>query len=311
MSQQFCDVRRELLEVKRRSELNVSERRKAVAAQEKELHDQTAAGQMAAESTLTDFTWSPVMSRPASPAAVVDSISVPDVDSPVERVHSRLKACGAEVKAERPLTPGVMGVVPDSPDVDRNKSPTPESFHSCCRSPARQEASAELTLIMQLCQQQMEQNKAVLTALTKTNSPIAELPAPGAVTKTNHVVAEAAASGVDVVKAEVAPDSKSSPPRTVAGAQSEPSKAKSSDVPSERSRSVMKPKEYDGQGPVNSFLSHFEVCARFNRWDDAEKLSWLQWALKCRATQVLWDMPAGTEMSYTDMVQASYGSGVG
>jgi len=56
-------------------------------------------------------------------------------------------------------------------------------------------------------------------------------------------------------------------------------------------KNVMKPQMFDGKEPINSFIAHFEVCAQFNDWQPAEKIAWLQWALKGRAQQVLWDLP--------------------
>jgi len=67
---------------------------------------------------------------------------------------------------------------------------------------------------------------------------------------------------------------------------------------------VMRPKEYDGKESVNSFLSHFDVCAEFNKWTADEKGAWLQWALKDRARQVLWDGPAGTARTFSDLATA-------
>jgi len=54
-----------------------------------------------------------------------------------------------------------------------------------------------------------------------------------------------------------------------------------------KTRNVMKPQQFDGKEPVNSFLAHFEVCAEFNQWSDLEKRSWLRWSLKGRAQQML------------------------
>jgi hypothetical protein len=61
---------------------------------------------------------------------------------------------------------------------------------------------------------------------------------------------------------------------------------------------VMKPQIYDGKESVHSFIAHFEVCAKFNKWTDLDKCAWLQWALKGRAQQVLWDLPSSQLTSY-------------
>ena len=72
----------------------------------------------------------------------------------------------------------------------------------------------------------------------------------------------------------------------------------------QNSKQPMRPKEYDGKETINSFLAHFQVCAEFNRWSEEEKKSWLQWSLKDRARQALWDEPNGTSMSYAQLVNA-------
>jgi len=68
--------------------------------------------------------------------------------------------------------------------------------------------------------------------------------------------------------------------------------------------SVMRPKEYDGKEPINSYLAHFRVCAEFSKWTEDEKRSWLQWSLKDRARQALWDEPNFTAMSFAELERA-------
>lgn len=64
----------------------------------------------------------------------------------------------------------------------------------------------------------------------------------------------------------------------------------------------MKPQQYDGKESVNSFLAHFDVCAQFNGWNDRDKCSWLKWALKGRAQQVMWDLPPSQLELYDNIV---------
>ena len=71
-----------------------------------------------------------------------------------------------------------------------------------------------------------------------------------------------------------------------------------------RQHNLMRPKEFDGKEPVNSYLAHFNVCAEFNNWNDDERKSWLQWSLKDRARQVLWDVPSGITLNYTELSKA-------
>ena len=68
-------------------------------------------------------------------------------------------------------------------------------------------------------------------------------------------------------------------------------------------KNVMKPQLFDGKEPINSFLAHIEVCADFNEWSTKDKLAWLQWSLKGRAQQVLWDLPTSMLSSYEDIVK--------
>jgi len=60
----------------------------------------------------------------------------------------------------------------------------------------------------------------------------------------------------------------------------------------------MKPQTFDGKDSVHSFLAHFEVCAKFNGWTETEKVSWLQWCLKGREQQLLWDLSPGQLTNY-------------
>ena len=62
----------------------------------------------------------------------------------------------------------------------------------------------------------------------------------------------------------------------------------------------MKPQTFDGKEPVHSFLAHFEVCAKFNGLTEDDKVSWLQWSLKGRAQQLLWDLSPSHLTSYDD-----------
>jgi len=76
------------------------------------------------------------------------------------------------------------------------------------------------------------------------------------------------------------------------------------DAPQSKQKNIMRPKEYDGKEPVNSYLAHFRVCAEFNKWSEDEKRSWLQWSLKDRARQALWDEPNCTTMSFIELEKA-------
>ena len=64
----------------------------------------------------------------------------------------------------------------------------------------------------------------------------------------------------------------------------------------------MKPQTFDGKEPVHSFLAHFQVCANFNRLDEADRKHWLQRCLKGRAQQMLWDLSPDQTLTYAGMV---------
>jgi len=100
-------------------------------------------------------------------------------------------------------------------------------------------------------------------------------------------VQHTAAEPKEVAAAELVRN-KASPQAEVKASQFDPTGAGSSSF----RKNVMKPQLYDGKEPINSFLAHFEVCAQFNGWSTTDKLAWLQWSLKGRAQQVLWDMPS-------------------
>ena len=68
-------------------------------------------------------------------------------------------------------------------------------------------------------------------------------------------------------------------------------------------KQIIKPQTFDGKEPVHSFLAHFEVCAKFNSWSEDEKVSWLQWSLKVRAQQLLWDLCLSQLTSYSNLSQ--------
>ena len=95
------------------------------------------------------------------------------------------------------------------------------------------------------------------------------------------------------------------------GRTSPPGSPSTDAVNSRRRKDLMKPQQFDGTDSVNSFIAHFEVCAEFNDWSDRDKFYWLQWALRGRAQQVMWDLPKSQLMSYTHAVVAlreRYGS---
>jgi transposase InsO family protein/predicted aspartyl protease len=64
----------------------------------------------------------------------------------------------------------------------------------------------------------------------------------------------------------------------------------------------MKPGKFDGTGSLESFLVQFDVCARHNKWTDAEKADFLRCSLEKAATQLLWDFGAQPSAAYEELV---------
>jgi hypothetical protein len=66
---------------------------------------------------------------------------------------------------------------------------------------------------------------------------------------------------------------------------------------------VMKPKTFDGRnGHLNTFLSQFENCARFNGWSELDKAAFLKNCVTNEAAQFLWDDGDSCEASYVELV---------
>jgi len=157
-------------------------------------------------------------------------------------------------------------------------------------------------------EQQQKQNDVMLTLLTKG------VPVPGAVAARSQV--PVAASSPVTVESNTAnadtstgkePDKNNpTPSKSTVVTESPSSAAVAATCPprSAPQQNVMRPKEYDGKESIDSYLTHFEVCAKYNKWSDDEKRLWLQWALKDRSRQVLWDMPNGIERTYSELTAA-------
>jgi len=57
-------------------------------------------------------------------------------------------------------------------------------------------------------------------------------------------------------------------------------------------RQRIKPRTFDGSGSFETFCAHFENCATYNRWGEADKLAYLKASLVGDAGQVLLDSDA-------------------
>ena len=66
----------------------------------------------------------------------------------------------------------------------------------------------------------------------------------------------------------------------------------SADKCSDIKRQQIKPRPFDGSGSFETFWAHFDNCATYNRWKEADMLAHLKAALIGDAGQVLWDSDA-------------------
>jgi hypothetical protein len=51
----------------------------------------------------------------------------------------------------------------------------------------------------------------------------------------------------------------------------------------------MKPDKFDGRSSFETFLYMFEICSRYNRWVEEDKVAHQRWSLTGVAAQLLWD----------------------
>ena len=67
-------------------------------------------------------------------------------------------------------------------------------------------------------------------------------------------------------------------------------------------KTPMKPGKFDGTSSLESFLTQFEVCARYNGWTASDRLDFLRCALEKSATQLLWDFGARDDVTFEELV---------
>ena len=72
------------------------------------------------------------------------------------------------------------------------------------------------------------------------------------------------------------------------------------------SQPVVLPDEYTGDEDWLDWLTHFELCAKINDWDDKSKTAFLAVRLKRSAQQVYRDLPEATTKSYDDLKDRSF-----
>ena len=71
-----------------------------------------------------------------------------------------------------------------------------------------------------------------------------------------------------------------------------------------KERPVIKPDRYDGKGQWASYITHFEMCARINGWDNDAKLQYLAVLLTRTAQQVLGSLPKEASGDFDKLVKA-------
>ena len=71
-----------------------------------------------------------------------------------------------------------------------------------------------------------------------------------------------------------------------------------------KERPVIKPDRYDGKSQWTSYITHFEMCARINGWDNNAKLQYLAVLLTGTAQQVLGSLPKEATGDFDKLVKA-------
>ena len=69
----------------------------------------------------------------------------------------------------------------------------------------------------------------------------------------------------------------------------------------------MKPDKFDGKGSFESFLNSFENCARYNRWEEEDRIAHLRWSLTGMAAQLLWDSEGSSYGQLVDRLRSRFG----
>ena len=73
----------------------------------------------------------------------------------------------------------------------------------------------------------------------------------------------------------------------------------------------MRPEKYSGAASIETFLIQFNLCAEYNSWTKADKISQLKCCLTGTAAQMLWDGEIDSNVSYRGLVaklRARFGS---
>ena len=64
----------------------------------------------------------------------------------------------------------------------------------------------------------------------------------------------------------------------------------------------IRPRTFDGSGSFKTFWAHFENCAAYNRWTEADQLAHLKASLTGDAGQVLWDSDAAATDTFAKLI---------
>lgn len=73
----------------------------------------------------------------------------------------------------------------------------------------------------------------------------------------------------------------------------------------------LKPPKFNGTGSIDTFLSQFGTCAKYNKWSDDDKCAFLQCALEGSAGQLLWDSCDPAQLTFEELsvkLRRRYGS---
>ena len=92
---------------------------------------------------------------------------------------------------------------------------------------------------------------------------------------------------------------------------SEPLGSESPESSSERgskrlNRKWLKPEKYDGNTSFETFMCGFENCAKYNKWNECDKVANLKWSLAGSAAQLLWEAEESTYSELVDQLRRRF-----
>ncbi|VDI16183.1 Hypothetical predicted protein [Mytilus galloprovincialis] len=71
-----------------------------------------------------------------------------------------------------------------------------------------------------------------------------------------------------------------------------------------KSKNIIKPATFDGQGSLIDYKSHFDACSRINGWTESEKGLYLAVSLRGQAQGVLGNLPTDKRQDFKELVMS-------